>query len=72
MANVDSNSDNLNCNKPDWILRQKAKNLRLNVYEEEFALALDQEDILAKFRDKFEYPKMKDLPCGKLKLIFFS
>lgn len=64
MANLTEGISNLVCNeKSDFVLQKKAHFLGLNIGEEKFAEALDQEDKLKHFREKFSYPIMRNLPC---------
>ena len=35
-------------------------------YSEEFSIQLDKKEVVPSFRDKFYYPKLKDLPNGFL------
>ena len=45
-------------------LKDLAKKWNLDFYSEEFARALDKNRICPSFREKFYYPKLKDLPNG--------
>lgn len=61
-------SKQLNYEPARKILRLVREN-NLEVTDEAFAKLLDEQDELKNLRDEFYYPKMKDLPLGKLNLV---
>jgi hypothetical protein len=66
--NNDSNNNNINNtennNDPLNELKQLADQWNIDFYSQEFAIALDKSNIWPTYRDRFYYPKMKDLPKG--------
>ena len=50
---------------PAQILKTRAEEAQLDVWSEAFARFMDKQDQLQGFRDKFHYPKMKELPNSK-------
>ena len=61
-------SGQLNFEPFQSLLKLAASN-ELGITDAEFARMLDERDELKNLREEFYYPKMKDLPLGKLKLI---
>ena len=45
-------------------LKDLAKKWNLDIYSEEFSQELDKSRICPSFRERFYYPKLKDLPNG--------
>ena len=58
--------------EPFQTLVNLAKSTKLDITDAGFARLLDERDELKNLREEFHYPKMKDLPSGKLKLINFE
>lgn len=58
--------------KPFQTLLNVANSSELNITATAFARLLDERDELKNLREEFHYPKMKDLPPGKLKFIDFD
>lgn len=55
--------------EPFQTLLKFAESNEVDVTDAGFARLLDERDELKNLREEFHYPKMKDLPLGKLKLI---
>lgn len=49
---------------PFQLLKSLSKKWNLDVYSEEFSTKLDESDIWPTYKDRFNYPKAKDLPNG--------
>ena len=49
----------------------KNKNATKSLDSEEFADLLDKEDPLRRFRDKFQFPTLGSIPCGKQRYVFY-
>jgi hypothetical protein len=49
---------------PINILKTLSKTMNSSILSEDFALKLDKLDIWPSERDKFHYPKLRDLPKG--------
>jgi hypothetical protein len=45
-------------------MKELSKKCNLDFYSEEFSLELDKSRFMPSFREKFYYPKIKDLPKG--------
>lgn len=58
--------------EPFQTLLKLAESNELDITDAAFARLLDERDELKNLREEFHYPKMKDLPLGKLKLINFE
>lgn len=58
--------------EPFQTLLKLAESNELDITDAAFARLLDELDELKNLREEFHYPKMKDLPLGKLKLINFE
>lgn len=58
--------------EPFQTLMRLAKSAELDITDARFARLLDERDELKNLREEFHYPKMKDLPSGKLELINFE
>ena len=58
--------------EPFQTLLKLAESNELDITDAAFARLLDERDELKNLREDFHYPKMKDLPLGKLKLIDFA
>ena len=43
----------------------KQTNCTKSMDSEEFAVFMDKEDPLRRFRDKFQFPTLGSIPCGK-------
>lgn len=54
--------------KPFQTLLNVANSSELDITGTAFARLLDERDELKNLREEFHYPKMKDLPPGKLKI----
>lgn len=58
--------------EPFQTLLKLAESNELDITDAIFARLLDERDELKNLREEFHYPKMKDLPLGKSKLIDFA
>lgn len=58
--------------EPFQTLLRLAKSSEVEITDTEFARLLDEQDELKNLREEFHYPKMKDLPSGKLELINYE
>lgn len=58
--------------EPFQTLLKLAESNELDITDVIFARLLDERDELKNLREEFHYPKMKDLPLGKSKLIDFA
>lgn len=54
--------------EPFQTLVKLAESNEVDITDAGFARLLDERDELKNLRQEFHYPKMKDLPLGKLKL----
>jgi len=54
--------------EPFQTLVKLAESYKVDITDAGFARLLDERDELKNLREEFHYPKMKDLPLGKLKL----
>ena len=52
-------------------LNELAKNWKLDIFSEEFSKELDSKNLWPHYRNKFYYPKLKDLPKGKIFLSIY-
>ena len=52
------------CPHPLQYLKVRSAEWSVDIDSEEFARMMDEGDPLKGFRDKFNYPKVKDLPFG--------
>ena len=67
-AYLDKNGNNIEVisGTPDHLAEMKEMSNKWNMdfYSEEFSIELDKRRFMPSFREKFCYPKIKDLPKG--------
>ena len=54
---------------PEQELYELSKKWDVDIYSKEFAIKLDASELWPTYRDKFFYPKIKDLPKTDLDLV---
>ena len=66
-AYLDNNGNYIDSSKTPGHLeeiKELSKKCNLDFYSEEFSIELDKGRFMPSFREKFCYPKIKDLPKG--------
>lgn len=60
---------NMNDTNPFVQLKSLAEKWNMNIYSEEFSQQLDKCNYWPHYRERFHYPKLKDLPNGTLSFV---
>lgn len=64
------NSLTLNDSEPIDFLKALSNKVNLDLFSEEFSIELDKQNIWPCHRDRFCYPKLKELPNGNWNFLF--